>query len=185
MKEGDFDALRRPEAKRFSGGQFCFAVESLDNARRDGAPSPEPVEDQMPMTPQAPGDLFHRADPASHGAGAPGVEELHRPLGAGVLPEPLEVLAKQMSPDALEVVLQDLLEPDLLMLREVLWPFEQAPTGIRQDWLVAITPQLGDLGPPDLVEGHVHVPHDVEAVEYVQGCRNLLCDHLEISDAIA
>lgn len=33
MKEGDFDALRRPEAERFSGGQFCFAVESLDNAR--------------------------------------------------------------------------------------------------------------------------------------------------------
>jgi hypothetical protein len=51
MKECDFDALRRPEAERFSGGQFCFAVESLDNARRDGAASPEPVEDQMPMTP--------------------------------------------------------------------------------------------------------------------------------------
>ena len=104
MKEGDFDALRRPEAERFSGGQFCFAVGSLDNARGDGAASPEPVEDQMPMTPQAPGDLLHRAYPAAEGAGAPGIEELHGPLGARVLPEPLEVLAEQMIPDALEVL---------------------------------------------------------------------------------
>jgi hypothetical protein len=76
MKERDFDALRRPEAKRFSGGQFCFAVESLDNARRDGAPSPEPVEDPMPITPQTTGDLLHRFDPNADGA--PSVEELRR-----------------------------------------------------------------------------------------------------------
>ena len=86
-----------------SGGQFCFADESLDNARRDGAASPEPVEDQMPMTPQALGDLLHRADPAAQGPGAQGIEGLHGPLGARVLPEPLEVLAEQMSPDAPEV----------------------------------------------------------------------------------
>jgi hypothetical protein len=35
MKEGDFDALWRPEAERFSGGQFRFAAEPLDDARRD------------------------------------------------------------------------------------------------------------------------------------------------------
>ena len=61
------------------------------------------------MTPQASGDLLHRADPAAHGACTPGIEELHGPLGARVLPEPLEVLAEQMSPDALEVVLKKLL----------------------------------------------------------------------------
>ena len=131
MKQGDFNALRRSEAERFSGCQFCLAVESLDDSRRDRAPSSEPVEDQVPMTPQALGDLFHRADPAPHGASAPGIEELHGPLRARVLPEPLEVLAEQMSPDALEVVLQDFLEPDLLMLREVLRPLEQAPPGLR------------------------------------------------------
>ena len=38
MKEVDFDALRRSEAERFSGGQFRLAVESLDVARRDGDP---------------------------------------------------------------------------------------------------------------------------------------------------
>jgi len=180
MKEGDFDALRRPEAERFSGGQFRFAIESLDDARRDRAPSPEPVEDQVPMTPQAPGDLLHRADPAAQGAGAPGIEELHGPLGARVLAEPLEVLAEQMSPDALEVVLQDLLEPDLLMLREVLWSLEQAPTSLRQDWLGAVSAQLGDFGPPDLIKCHVDVPHDVEAVEHMEGGRNLFGDQVEI-----
>jgi len=134
----------------------------------------------MPMTPQAPGNLLHRDDPAAHGAGAPSVEELHRPLGARVLPEPLEVLAEQMSPDALEVVLQDLLEPDFLMVREVLRSLEQAPAGLREDRLVAVPLQLGDLGPPDVVESHVHVPHDVEAVEDVKGGRDLLCDHVEV-----
>jgi len=66
------------------------------------------------------------------------------------------------------------------MLREVLWSLEQAPAGLRQDRLVAIPPQLGDLGPPHLVESHVHVPHDVKAVEYVEGGRDLLRDHIEV-----
>ena len=43
----------------------------------------------------------------------------------------------------LKVVLQDLLEPDLLMLREVLRPFEQAPTVLREDRLVAVPLQHG------------------------------------------
>jgi hypothetical protein len=37
MKQREFDALRRPEVVRFSGGQFRLAVESLDNPRRDTA----------------------------------------------------------------------------------------------------------------------------------------------------
>jgi hypothetical protein len=81
----------------------------------------------VPMTPQASGDILHRASPAAPGAGATGIEKLHGPLGARVLPEPLKVLVEQMSPDTLQVVLQDLLEPDLLMLREVLRSLEQAP----------------------------------------------------------
>ena len=68
----------------------------------------------------------------------------------------------------------------LLMLREVLWSLEQAPAGLRQDRLVAIRPQLSDLGPPHLVESHRHVPHDVKAVEYVEGGRDLLRDHIEV-----
>jgi hypothetical protein len=180
MKQGDLYGMRRARAECFSGGQFRFAVESLDNSRRDRAPSPQPVDDQVPMTPQAPGDLLHRADPAPHGAEAPGVEELHRPLWARVPPEPHEVLAEQMRPDALEVVRQDLLELDLLMLREVLRSRGQAPPSLGQDRLVTVSSKLGARGTPDLIESHFHVPHDMEAVEHKEGSWNLLGDHVGI-----
>ena len=51
MKQREFDALRRSEAVRFSGGQFCLAVEFLDNPRRDTAEGEEPVQDQRERTP--------------------------------------------------------------------------------------------------------------------------------------
>ncbi len=103
MKQCKFDALWRAEAIRFSGCQFCFAVESLDDACRDGAQGEEPVEDQRPVPPQALGDFLHRRKPAAQGLSAPRLEELARPCRGGVFPEPLELLAKQMGPDALEV----------------------------------------------------------------------------------
>jgi hypothetical protein len=97
----------------------------------------------MPMTPQAPGDLLHRADPTTPGASAPCVEELHRPFEARVLPEPLEVLAEQMSPDALEVVFQDLLEPDFLMVCVLLRSLEQTPPGLCENRFVASAAEAG------------------------------------------
>ena len=62
MKQRDFNAFRSPEAERFSGSQFHDAVQTLDNARRNGAYGPEPVENQVPMTPQALSHLLPRAD---------------------------------------------------------------------------------------------------------------------------
>jgi|GEM_PF-2365034 len=50
MKQRKFDALRGAKAVRFSGGQFCLAIESLDNPRRDHAPGMEPVADERAMT---------------------------------------------------------------------------------------------------------------------------------------
>ena len=163
MKQREFDALRGPEAVRFSGGQFRLAVESLDNPRRDTAQGEKPVEDQVPMTPQALRDLLHRREPAPHGLSAPGIEELPRPSRGCILPEPLELFAQQVSPNALEVVLQQLGKPGGLVVREVLRSLEQTPAGLRERWLVAVPAQLSDLLPPHLVDRHVHVPHDVEA----------------------
>ena len=179
MKQREFDAFWRSEAIRFSGGQFHLAVESLDNPRRDTAQGEEPVEDQVPMTPQALRDLLHRREPAPHGLSAPGIEELPRPSRGCILPEPLKLFAQQVSPNALEVVLQQLGKPGGLVVREVLRSLEQTPAGLRERWLVAVPAQLSDFLPPHLVDRHVHVPHDVEAVEDVQGLRNLLRDHVE------
>ena len=143
MKQCKFDALWRAEAIRFSGCQFCFAVESLDDACRDGAQGEEPVEDQRPVPPQVLGDFLHRPKPALQGLSAPRLEELARPCRAGVFPELLELLTEQMGPDALEVVLQELGSLGGLVAREVLGPLEQAPTGTGEGWLVAIPAQLG------------------------------------------
>ncbi len=75
MKQRDFNAFRSPEAERFSGRQFHDAVQTLDNARRNGAFSLEPVEDQIPVTPQTLGHLLDRLQRAPHAAGAPRVKQ--------------------------------------------------------------------------------------------------------------
>ena len=81
------------------------------------------------MTPQAFGDLLHRRKPTAEGFGAPRLKKLLRPSRGRVVPEPLKLLAEQMRPDALEVVLEKLGEPRSLVVREVLGPLEQAPSG--------------------------------------------------------
>ena len=129
---------------------------------------------------QAFGHLLHRLELAPHGAGAPCVKESPGPLRTHGVPELLEQLAEKVSPDALEAVLKELIELDLLVVGEVFPPLERAPTGLRRDRLVAVPLHLGRLASAHLVDRHVHVPHDVEAIEHVQGGRDLFGDHLEI-----
>lgn len=45
MKQRDFNTFRGPEAESVSGSKFRDAVQTLDNARRNGAFGQEPVED--------------------------------------------------------------------------------------------------------------------------------------------
>ena len=110
MKQRHFHAARGPEAGRFSGGQFHDAFRTLENARRNGTFGPKPVENQVPMTPQALRDLLHRLQVAPHCLGAPRVKKSPSPRRTRVAPELLEQLTEQMSPDALEVVLEEFLD---------------------------------------------------------------------------
>lgn len=144
MKQGDFNVLRRSEAERFSGGQFRLAVESLDEARRDRASGPKPVEDQMAL--QAAGDLLHRLETTPHRFGNPRVEELDRCRRSRVLPKSLKGLAEQVGFDALEVVAGQLGEFGGLALREVLRPLEQAPSRLGEDRITR--PPLGSIRIP-------------------------------------
>lgn len=128
MRQRDSDALCRAKAERFSGCHFNFTIQSLENPRRDGAVSSGPVEDQMPMTPQALGHPLHRFEPAPHGLGTPGVEELAGPRQTHVIPELLKQLSEHLCPDALGVEAEELPQPDLLVLGEFLRSLEQAPT---------------------------------------------------------
>jgi hypothetical protein len=180
MKQREFDALWCAEAIRFSGCQFPLAVDSLDSACRDGAQGEEPVDDRRPVPPRTLNDFLHWRKPAAQRLSARRLEELARPCRAGISPEPLELLEEQMGPDALEVVLQEVSELGGLVVGEVLGPLEQASAGTSEGSLVAIPAQLSELLPPHLVDRHVHVPHDVEEVEHLQGLPNLLRDHVEV-----
>ena len=51
MKQGEFHALSGYETKRFYGGQFRFAIETLDDARRNRAAGRQPVEDHVVIGP--------------------------------------------------------------------------------------------------------------------------------------
>jgi hypothetical protein len=74
----------------------------------------------------------------------------------------LEQLAEQMSPDALEVVLEELPELDHLVDGEVLPPLEQAPTRLRQDRLVAVPLHLGTLVATHLVHAGLRTLPEAE-----------------------
>jgi hypothetical protein len=41
MVQGDFQASIRPETVRFSGGQFCFVVENLDDGGGGSGTTPD------------------------------------------------------------------------------------------------------------------------------------------------
>ena len=144
MKQGEFDALSGSEAIRFSGGQFRFAIKTLDDARRNRAAGPKPVEDQVVMASQAPSDFLHRAKPTAHHSFAPGVEELPGEYRVGELPESLKVFAEQKGLNALEIVLHQIGEPCGLAVGEILRPSEQTPPRLGEDRLPAVSLQLGD-----------------------------------------
>lgn len=49
MKKGDFGSFKGPESEGFSGSEFGFVVEALNNSGGDGALGAEPVEDKDAM----------------------------------------------------------------------------------------------------------------------------------------
>ena len=71
VKQRDFDAFCRSEAVRFSDGQFCLAVETLDNARRNLSLRMESVRQEASVMLQALGDLLHLLKTALLGLLAP------------------------------------------------------------------------------------------------------------------
>ncbi len=125
--------------------------------------------------------LLHRLDFAAHCAGRPGVEEFAGPGRAGVFPEPLEVLAHQMTSNAFEVVVQKLLEFHSLFLGEVLRTLQQHPATAGQMGLVAVLFELLEFAHSDSVNGLVDAIHDMKAVQHLDGMTGFLANYLEVS----
>ena len=67
-----------------------------------------------------------------------------------------------------------------LLLGAVLGAFQQAPAGVLQHRLVAVLLQSPGLPTADLVDRFVHLLHDVETVQNVDGRLQLLGDHVQV-----
>jgi len=80
----------------------------------------------------------------------------------------LEVLLEQIGPHGLEVVAQEVAEPEALGAGEVGLALEHAPAGLLKEWLVAVLGEPACLGGAHVVEGVIHLGDDVKAIENVQ-----------------
>ena len=81
--------------------------------------TPLVVEDELTVLAQRAGDLLHGLDAGTHGLPAPFVEELVGPGRRVVIPNLLESFLEKVSPDGLEVVAEEVAEPEALLAVEV------------------------------------------------------------------
>src|ERR1039458_9139519 len=61
------------------------------------------------------------------------VEELARPGGRVVIPEVLEGFLEKVGADGLQVVAEQITESEVLLVGEILAPFEQQPAGLLKE----------------------------------------------------
>ena len=107
-----------------------LVVQALHDPTGNQLLSPEVVKNWLPMLAKRAGDLLHGLDAGTHGLAAPLVQKSAGPGGRVVLPELLEGLLEKVSPDGLEVVTEEIAEPEMLFGTEVLAAFEKQPAGL-------------------------------------------------------
>jgi hypothetical protein len=158
------------ESIGFSGSQFRFVVETLNNAAGELAFGAEPVQQQRSVPPQLTSHFLHGPDLRSHRSGTPSVQELARPIGRFIGPEQLKLFLQQVTPDCLQIVAQKLRQPGFLFRRQILWPFEQQPAAIGQYRLIALSLQLPSLlGTPLCQHCCPTVRYNMEGEELTNG----------------
>ena len=141
----------------------------------------KPVENQVPFVTERSSHFLQGLDLAPHGASTPGVEKLAGPGRAGIPPESLVVLPHQVTPDALEVVLQQLFDLRSLSLCEIPRAVQHNPTTTAEHRLVAVILQLLDFCSTNVVDGLVEALHHVKPVENMNGVARLLTDDFQVT----
>ena len=180
MIQSNFSSMIGSKSIRFSGSQFCFVVEALNNAAGKLSFSPKPVQQQGSMFPQTAGDFLHRFNLRAHRFRAPFVQKLPRPIGRFIRPEELKLLFQQIAPDRLQIILQQIRQLGLLFLGQVFRAFQQQPATLRQHRFITLLFQLFRLLSTHLVDRLAHVRHDVEAVQNMDRLSGLLGNHLQV-----
>lgn len=164
----------------FSGSQFCFVVESLNNAAGELAFSPKPVQQQRSMPPQLLRHFLRWLNLRSHRPLTPSVQKLACPIRRSVRPEQLKLLFTQLTPDRLQIVAQKFCQLWLLLGRQILWSLEQQPARVGQYRFKAVPFQLLGLLGTNLVNCLAQVRHDVKPIQNMNRMTNLLSNHLQV-----
>src|SRR6266849_1921115 len=126
------------------------------------------------------GDLLHGFDAGSHGLAAPLVEKLAGPSGRIVFPQLLKGFLQKVGTHGLEVVAEEIAQPEVLVSAEVLAATEQQPAGFPEDRGTALTSHAAGFLGTDVIQSLVHIGDDVEAVEDMQRLGAVFADQLQI-----
>ena len=86
-----------PKTIRFSGSQFCFGIETLDNPAGKLFLGPEPVQKQWSMPPQHSGHFIHWVNLQAHSLDTSFIQKLSGPVGRGVRPEELKLFLQKVN----------------------------------------------------------------------------------------
>jgi len=92
----------------------------------------------------------------------------------------LEAFLQEIRANALEVVLEHILQLEALLGSQVLGVLQEAIFDMLQHIFVALTAQAPDLRSPNFIERFVQCGHNVVAVQDVEGVWQLLLDNLEV-----
>jgi len=180
MIQSDFSRMIGPKTIGFSGGQFRFGVETLNNSTGKLLFGPKPVQQQGAMTSQHPGYLFHWINLRTHCLGTPFVQELSGPIGRGVFPEELKLFFQEVTPDRLQIVMQQFRQLALLPVRQVLRALEQQPAAFTQHRLIALALERSGFMGTNFIYRFAHMRHNVEPVQDIQCGPGLLGNHFQI-----
>jgi len=116
----------------------------------------------------------------AQGLGAPLMEEFTRPGRGVVIPELLELFLQQVRTHALQVVAQQVAQPEPLLVGQVLGALEQAPARFLERRFVALACHAPRFLGPHVVERQVHLRHHVEAVQNTERVGAVLGNQVQI-----
>ncbi len=125
------------------------------------------------------GESLEGLELRAHRESSPTGEEAVGPARRPVAPELLKLLFEEVGPNRSEVDAHQVAQANPLTAAEVLWTFEQEPSGLGEYRSASGAPQRSHFVAPNLVDGLAEVLGDVEAIEDVNGGRAAAADDIK------
>ena len=92
----------------------------------------------------------------------------------------MEILLEEVGPNGLQVNGDEFLKFDRLLLSTVLWTLEQASSAAGEYRLLSLDLECLEFSRPDFINGLVHMAHDVETIENIDGLAGFLGHNLQV-----